>query len=287
MHEDGGGLGVGHQLLVDLVVLQQRNALGPDLVGLAHGDPDVGVDHVGVGAAFLHVLGQTDGAAVLSGDLLAGRNQALLRPQLLGAAGGEVHAQLGGDHHQRVGHVVPGVAHEGEVLALDGAEVLLDGEDVGQHLGGVELVGQAVPNGNAGVLGQIVHDGLVKAAVLNAVVDAAQDTGGIRDGFLLAHLGAAGIQIGHTAAQIHAGHLKGAAGTGRGLLEQQNDVLAGQVAMGLTGHLLALEFTAEVQQIADLLGGVVQQLQEIASSEIDRHGRFLLFSLKVYMYGQP
>ena len=274
MHKDGVGLGVGHQLGIDLIGSQELDAISPDGVGLAHGNPDIGVDDVGVGGAFLDVLGQTDGATVLSSDLLGLVNEPLLGEELLGRASGEVQAHLGAGNHQGVAHVVPGIAHVGEVDALEVAQLLLDGQQVSQHLRGMELIGQAVPNGHAGVVSQGLDGVLCEAAVLDAIIHPAQNAGSVSNGFLLAHLGAAGIQVGHAAAEVHASHFKRAAGTGGGLLEQQNNVLAGQVAMGLTGALLALELSAQVQQITDLGGGVVEQLQKITSSEIDRHGSF-------------
>ena len=45
--------------------------------------------------------------------------------------------------------------------AHEAAEVLPDGEEVGEDLGGVELVGQAVPDRHTGVAGQLFHDGAV------------------------------------------------------------------------------------------------------------------------------
>lgn len=101
------------------------------------------------------------------------------------------------------------------------AEVLLDGEHVGNHLGGMELGGQAVPDGHAGVLGEALDLLLLEATVLDAVVHAAQDTGGVLDGLLLAHLGGAGLEVGDAHAEVHATDLEGAAGARGGLLEEQ------------------------------------------------------------------
>ena len=48
---------------VDLVGHQQLDALGPDLVGLAHRDPDVGEEEVAAADRLLDVLGDRDAAA--------------------------------------------------------------------------------------------------------------------------------------------------------------------------------------------------------------------------------
>ena len=68
--------------------------------------------------------------------------------------------------------------------------------------------------------------------VFDAGKHPAQHPGGVGDALLLAHLGAARVQVGDPHAQIHPRHLKGAAGTGGGLFKQQHDVLPGQMAVG-------------------------------------------------------
>ena len=84
------------------------------------------------------------------------------------AAQPDVHAQLAAPDQERIAHVVAGIA---EVAVRDLRErlvaVLAHGQDVGQHLGRVELVGQPVPDRHAGVLGQRLDDLLVEAAVLD------------------------------------------------------------------------------------------------------------------------
>ena len=99
-----------------------------------------------------------------------------------------MEAQLCTADHERIGHVEAAVAHEDELLALELTQVLTDGEHIGQDLGGMVFVGQAVPYGNTCVLCQLLDDGLTEATVLNAVVKSAQNAGGIGDGFLLADL---------------------------------------------------------------------------------------------------
>lgn len=96
-----------------------------------------------------------------------------------------MEAHLGAAHHQAVAHVVAGVAEVDEVDALEMTEVLPDGEEVGQDLGGVELVGQAVPDRHTGVVGEVFHDLLAVAAVFDAVEHPAQHPGGVGDGLFL------------------------------------------------------------------------------------------------------
>ena len=184
----------------------------------------------------------------------------------------EIDAELGADDEQRRG----GVAHLAEkrqlAAAQVGAELLLHGEDVGERLGGMELGRKPVPHRHAGIGGQVLHHRLLEAAVLDAVVHAAEHAGGVLDGLLLAHLRAAGIQVGHAHAQVHGAHLEGAAGTGRGLLEQKHDILALQVAVGHAGALHVLEVAGQIEQVADLLGSEIEQSEEVLSRKIERHG---------------
>ena len=147
--------------------------------------------------------------------------------------------------------------------ALQAAEVLPDGEEVGQDLSGVELVGQTVPDGNACIMGQVLDDLLAIAAVLNAVEHPAQHTGGVRNGLFFADLAARRVQIGDFHAQIMGGHFKAAPGAGGGLLEDQGDVFAAQGIVADAGLLPGLEVSGQIQQRLDLGGGVVQQLQKV------------------------
>ncbi len=78
VHEHGG-LGLRHQLGVDLIGGQGVDALGPDFHRLAHADPHVGVDDIRTGHS-VGVLGQGDAGAAALGKLFAlfppGRGQA-------------------------------------------------------------------------------------------------------------------------------------------------------------------------------------------------------------------
>ena len=99
--------------------------------------------------SLMRVVGQDDLTALLSGNLTAGGNELGGGHTLLWSTGAEVDAQLGADHHQRICHVVAAVAKEGELLATHITNLFLQGQDVCQHLRGVELVGEAVPHGHA------------------------------------------------------------------------------------------------------------------------------------------
>ena len=249
--------------------------LGPlrDQVLLAHGGPDVAVDHVRV-LEGIPVIRDLDEAAVFpgSGEHPLHQRAVHLLGQLLGPQAHKVHAHLGGADHPGVAHVVPHVAGEHHLHLVQGlVAVLLNGHHVRQDLGGVVRIGEAVPDRHAGVLGQVLHHFLVVAPVLDAVKEPAQHTGGVLQGLLLAHLAAAGVQIGDVAPLLGGSHLEGAAGAGGGLFKQQHDVLALQGGVADAGPALGLQVVAQVQEIADLRGGEVFQSQETPAFQIDCH----------------
>ena len=77
-------------------------------------------------------------------ELVAHRHVVLGRPQVLRRADPHVHAELGAHQQQRVGHVVAAVPDERKSDVVQRLwAVLGHGQDVGQHLRRVELVGRA------------------------------------------------------------------------------------------------------------------------------------------------
>lgn len=184
-----------------------------------------------------------------------------------------VHAEQGAGDQVGVAHVEAGVAEVGEGDPLQRlVAVLGHGEDVGEHLGRVPVVGQPVEHRHAAVGGQLLHGRLAVTAVLDAVEHPAEDAGRVLHRLLVPQLGAGGVQIGRRRALVGGGHLEGAAGPGRGLLEDQRDVPAAQ-PLRLGPRLLgALELGRELDQAAELLGREVQLLEEVAACEVYGHG---------------
>ena len=278
VHEAGLRACVGHEGRVHLIGGQVGNALGPDLHRLAHAHPHIGVDDVGPLGGLHGVADKAQGAAALLGNGLAGLYQLGIREVLLRRAGHKIQPQLGAAHHQRIAHVVAGIAHVNHLQPLQAAEMLPNGEHVRQDLGGMELVGQAVPHRNTGVMGQLLHDLLPIAPVLNAVKHAAQHAGGVGNALLLADLAAGGVQIGHLHPQIMGGHLKAAPGAGGGLFKNQRDVAAVQGVVGNVCLLLGLQVRGQVQQALDLFRGKIQQLQKVSALQIHCHRDLLPYS---------
>jgi len=144
-------------------------------------------------------------------------------------------------------------------------------ELVREHLGGVPVVGEAVPDRDAGQLGEHLDVLLLAAAELDAVVEAAQHPGGVRDRLLVAHLRPARVEVGDVRALVERGDLERTPRAGRGLLEDQGDVLLREV-VDLAALLLGgLQFGRQVEQVPPLLGSEVQLLQEAAALQVDAH----------------
>ena len=68
-------------------------------------------------------------------------------------------------------------------------------------------------------------------------------------------------------AEIRRGDLEGATRARAGLLEDQRDALALVHAVRDAGFFLRLELGREVEQLRDLRGGEVEQLQKVSSPE--------------------
>ena len=195
-----------------------------------------------------------------------------MRPEVLRGAEAHVHAQLGRADHERVAHVVAGVA---EVAERDLGDPLVHQfghrQDVGQDLRRVELVGQAVPRGNAGVLAELLDRVLREAAVLDAVVHPAEHAGGVPHRFLVADLRAAGPEIRDVGALVVGCHLERRASPGGRLLEDHRDVLALESLLFIARVLRGLEIGGELQEEPDLLGGDVEQRRETSISQVETH----------------
>ena len=130
---------------------------------------------------------------------------------------------------------------------------------------------KTVPDRHAGEFCQIFHHLLIKAPVFDAVKEAAQYLGGIFHALLLAHLAAAGIQVGDVSPLLSGGHLEGTAGAGGGLFKEQDDVLAFQSGLADSGPALALQIVAQIQQVTDFLRSEVHEGKEGSAFEIDCH----------------
>ena len=199
-------------------------------------------------------------------------DELLVRPQVLRSAQPDVHAHLRPADQQRVAHVVAGVS---EVAVRDVPQRLVaelgHRQEVGEDLGGMELVGQAVPDRDPGELRQVLDDLLAEPAVLDAVVDAAEDARRVLHRLLVADLRPLRAEVGDVRPLVVRGDLERDPRPGGGLLEDDGDVLAAHVLALVPAVLRALEVAGQVQEEPDLPRAEVQELDETAIPEVVAH----------------
>jgi hypothetical protein len=102
------------------------------------------------------------------------------------------------------------------------------GQDIGQHLCGVELVGEPVEHRYPGVFCQLLDDLLPRPAVLDRVVHAAEHTCGVLHRLFVTDLRGSGVDVGHVGTLVVRRDLERATRAGGGLLEDEGNILAGQ-----------------------------------------------------------
>ena len=143
------------------------------------------------------------------------------------------------------------------------AAVFAHGKEVGQDLGGVEFVGQAVEYRHTGVTRQFFDDFLSVAPVFDAVEHPAQHAGGVFDAFFVADLAAARFEVGYARALVACGHFKGAAGAGGGFFKDQRDVFAAQALGFAAGFFGGFQFGGQIEQGVDLVGGEIGEFEQV------------------------
>ena len=267
VHEPALGAGVVHQLPVDLIRHEIVDALGPDLIRLAHGDPHVRVKHVGVLRRFHGVGDEFEHRAGLGGDGLTRLDQLRVGEVCFRRAGDKVHAHLCAADHEGVAHVVARVAQIHELDALELAEMLLNRQEIRQNLRRVELVRQPVPDAHAGVFRQILHDLLPIAAVLDAVKHAAEHARGVGDALLFADLRALRVEIDRVHTEIGRRHLEAAAGAGAGFFKNEGDVLALAEAVRDARLFLRLQISRKAEDFRNFRRREVQQREKVFAFE--------------------
>ena len=273
MEEDGVRTSRGrHHLRGDLVGAEEANALR-DQILLTHRGPDIGIDRVRPGHSFLDRRGDRQRPPGGGRNLGYGSDQIRLGVQLVGCDDPTVHPQLGAAHHERVRHIVAAVAGKSQRSLLQIAELLLDGEQVGEDLGRVPVVGEPVPHRHAGVLGQGLDRPVGEAAELDAVEEPAEDPCRIGHGLLLAELDVRLAQVLRVRSLVDAGDSEGTTGPGGRLFEEQGDVEAVERPLPYPGPFHDLELGRESQQSPNLFWREIQKLEERSPSEINRHRR--------------
>ena len=141
------------QRLVNLIIMQcfETNLT---LRFLAHAGPYIGIEHIGALSSLEEILLYGNAAAGLGSVLLRQTQDFRIRLIALRAGADHVHANLGAGKHQRVCHVIA-IAYINQLTAFEHLHLLLNSEDIGQSLAGMQQIGQAVDNGNACIFSQL------------------------------------------------------------------------------------------------------------------------------------
>ena len=196
------------------------------LLLLPHRGPHVRVDDVGA-ADRLHGIGRhlRRRGAFLLGVAHRALQDERVRLVALGRRHGHGDAQLGGAEHERVADVVA-VAHVRQLQAVEPPALLGKGEEVGQRLARVELVGEPVDDGDGPVLREVDHVLVGEHAGHDPVHVAGEHLGGVRHRFAALELDRVAAQEDRGAAQLVHADLERHARAGRGLLEDHGQRLA-------------------------------------------------------------
>ncbi len=208
---------------------------------------------------FLRHLGDHDAALFLGGFVLGH-----IRLEALGAGEPQLEAEYCGGLEPGVGHVVA-VANPGDALPFPAAEVLLNREDVGQHLAGVGQIGQAVDHGDRGEAGQLLDLGVAVGADHDPVDIAGQHPGGVRNRLTPPDLDVLAGEEEGLAAQLVGPDLEGDAGAGGRLGEDHRQRLAGEGGLPILPPLHPL---GQIEELLDLLAAEVGDLQEVALGQV-------------------
>ncbi len=212
---------MAHQLAIDLVGREQ--VVAPALVLVAHRHPAVG-DHGR--RAF------DRGRRVLAQDELGARVARRLQPQLRRmqfARTGDVEVEI-----EARGRVNPGgehvvvIAGPGDLATANRTPLLLEGEQVGQHLAGMRLFGEAVDDRNGGAGRHLPHVVLTQDSDDDPLDVARQHPGCVGDGFAAAELHFGAGQHDRLAAELAHADVERHAGAGRGPVKNHRQSLAGQ-----------------------------------------------------------
>jgi hypothetical protein len=139
--------------------------------------------------------------------------------------------------------------------------VLDVGEDVGQDLAGVVLVGQAVDDRHARVGRKLHQLGLLVGADHHDVDHARDHSGAVLDRLAAAQLAAIGGQVHHRAAHLVHARLKTHAGARRGLLEDHRQRAVGQRVVLLVVLEALFDDGRALEQVGVLLRAQVLELQ--------------------------
>src|SRR5690606_34992321 len=137
--------------------------------------------------------------------------------------------------------------------AADTVERFLERHEIGESLGGMELVGESVVDRNAGVLREYLDGFLAVASKLDRIEHPAENAGGVLYALLDAEMNVVGREENGVAAFFGKGGLERAARSVRAFFENEGDILAGKAPGHGSRFSLAFHLVRKIEQMSDLI----------------------------------
>src|SRR5512134_163303 len=258
VHDDRALPGVPQKARVDAVAPERLQA-APTLLLLSHAGPDVRHHDVGALRGLRRVADEPD-VALPAGRGLPQDLRVRLEPLRAGDPEGEPEKMR--RLHPGMGDVVA-VADEGDLHPAEVEAPLLRGHQVGEHLAGVVIVGQAVDHGDARPGGHLLHRLLAERPDHDGVYVPGEHPGRVPDGLSAADLGVRRGQ--EQGVPPEAGHadLEGHPGPGGRLLEDHRQRLPRQRARGAAELPLALPRPTRRQKREQVPAGQVEDPEQV------------------------
>ena len=175
------------------------------------------------------------------------------REVAVGARRREAHAGAQSANGEGVEHVVS-VADKAHFESLELAPEFADSHEVGEHLTGVAVVGEAVDDGDRAVLGERLDLALGEGADHDCVDKARKHARGVFNRFAPADLQVVGAEEKRIAAELGHADLERNAGTGARFFKDHAECFAGEQLVLDAVLLLVFKLIGEVQGAGDLLG---------------------------------
>ena len=266
-------LGIAQPGVVVVGIQNLFAALGVDVAPLLGNDNVNAIQGIEVRGDGKGPIGSVLGVAGLH---LFDHFLAHLMTEVVGADGEEVHVEHSAQ--TAIPHWGAGaVANESHLLAAartQTAPLLFHRKSVSEHLSRVIAESKGIDDRDVNQVGDVIEELLVLlCAVDDEIVHAVKDAHGILDGLAVTHVGVGQISEAH--AQIIAGGLECATSTGRAPLKVGEDVFAGEVALVDTRLLLSLKVPGKIDEIAEILGGKIMDVDVVATAEAVVHAYFL------------
>src|ERR1700676_2313767 len=263
VHESRMRLGELHERGIRLVGSENR---GPFRLFLfvSHARPGISINRIGSGNGFARVGQDAERSLGLVRNGLRHGDDYGIETVGLRRRDRNFRAHRGARQKQRVRHIVA-VANVGKMNLGEIAEMLVQGEEVGERLAGMFEFAQRVDDRNAGVSGHLFDHSMTEGAQHNDVDPAFEVVGDVVE--RLAGIEAAGRLVdekGAAAQAVHAGFER-EAGAQRRLLEEHHHLLAGESAAKVRGTLL--EHGGEVKEREYFGGGEIVDGDEITGRD--------------------